>query len=300
VVLEDAMRPCLFAPVAVVLLATSSMGGPTAPAPSQAAAAADAANPDPNMPRPIDAIDTVWLEEMTWLEVRDAMKAGKRTVIIATGGIEQNGPYLALGKHNYVLRATAEAIARKLGKALVAPIVPFVPEGDINPPTGHMKYPGSISLTEDTFNALLTDIASSMKTHGFEHVILIGDSGGNQKGMKELAEKLTAQWGGSGTTIHFIPEYYDYPGAYKWADKAFGWKEVSEGLHDDPVISSIMMTVDPNTVRIKQRIAKNKATINAIPLTPIDQAVAKGKKIVEYRAQLTVDAIKKALSSSSH
>src|SRR5688572_23825034 len=92
-----------------------------------------ALSPDPNGPRPIDALDTVFVEEMTWMEVRDALKAGKATVIVPTGGVEQNGPYLATGKHNYVLRGTAEAIARKLGNALVAPVVPFVPEGDIDP-----------------------------------------------------------------------------------------------------------------------------------------------------------------------
>ena len=101
-------------------------------------------SPDPNTPRPIDAVDSVFIEDLTWMEVRDAMKAGKDTVIIATGGIEQNGPYLVAGKHNVVLRATTDAIARKLGNALVAPIIGFVPEGDINPPTEHMKYPSTV------------------------------------------------------------------------------------------------------------------------------------------------------------
>src|SRR5690242_600339 len=80
--------------------------------------APDPVNPDPNLPRPIEAVDAVFVEELTWMEVRDALKAGKSTVIIATGGVEQNGPYLATGKHNYILRATTEAIARKLGNAL--------------------------------------------------------------------------------------------------------------------------------------------------------------------------------------
>jgi creatinine amidohydrolase len=253
------------------------------------------------MERPIDAVDTVWIEEMTWLEVRDAMKAGKKTVIVPTGGVEQNGPYLATGKHNYVNRATCEAIARKLGNALCAPNVPFVPEGGIEPKTSHMIYPGTISLTEETFQALLTDIAASLKAHGFEHVILIGDSGGNQDGMKTVAANLTSKWGaGSKTTIHFIPEYYQYPEAYKWAAANLGWKEVPEGHHDDPTISTIMMTVDPNAVRIKQRIAKKKASINGIPLAPVEQAVAWGRKIVDYRAQVTVDAIKKALANPTH
>ena len=252
------------------------------------------------MERPIDALDTVWLEEMTWLEVRDAMKAGKTTVIVPTGGVEQNGPYLALGKHNYVNRATCEAIARKLGNALCAPNVPFVPEGGIEPKTSHMIYPGTISLSEDTFQALLTDIAGSLKAHGFEHIVLIGDSGGNQGGMKAVASALTAKWAGSRTSIHFIPEYYTYEAATKWAEEHLGWKQVNEGHHDDPVISSIMMTVDPDTVRIRQRIAKNRASINGIALAPVDKAVAAGQRLVEYRAQVTVDAIRKALANTSH
>src|SRR5687767_4117382 len=109
----------------------------------QQAAAVTAASPDPAMPRPIDAIDSVFLEELTWLEVRDAIKAGKTTAIVTTGGIEQSGPYLAVGKHNYVNRAMCAAIARHLGNALCAPNVPFVPEGNIDPPSAHMRYPGT-------------------------------------------------------------------------------------------------------------------------------------------------------------
>jgi len=111
------------------------------------AALPDPIKPDPNTPRPLAAVDSVFIEDLTWMEVRDAMKAGKDTVIVATGGVEQNGPYLVTGKHNVVLRGTTEAIARKLGNTLVAPVVPFVPEGDIDPPTLHMLYPGSISVT---------------------------------------------------------------------------------------------------------------------------------------------------------
>jgi creatinine amidohydrolase len=251
------------------------------------------------MERPIDAADSVWIEELTWLEVRDAIRAGKTTVIVPTGGVEQNGPYLATGKHNYVNRATCEAIARKLGNALCAPNVPFVPEGNYEPATDHMRFPGTISLTESTYRALLTDIAMSLKTSGFAHVILIGDSGGNQAGMKQVAAELSAKWAGGKTSIHFIPEYYDYPTAYKWAAANLGWKEVPEGHHDDPTISTIMMTVDPNAVRIKQRIAKNKASINTIPLAPVPQAVEWGKKLVNYRADVTVAAIKKALAGAT-
>jgi creatinine amidohydrolase/Fe(II)-dependent formamide hydrolase-like protein len=250
-------------------------------------------SPDPNTPRPIDALDTVFTEEMTWMEIRDALKAGKDTVIVATGGVEQNGPYLATGKHNYVLRATTEAIARKLGNALVAPIVVFVPEGDIDPPTEHMKYPGSISLTEDTYQRLLTDICASFRAGGFAHVVLIGDSGGNQKGMKAVAEALNAKWKDGKTRVHFVPEYYDYAGVAKWLEGQ-GVKQVPEGLHDDFAITAQMMVVDPTAVRMKQRIKANKFRINGVELAPADKTIEWGKKIVDYRAEATVKAIRKA------
>ena len=251
-------------------------------------------SPDPNMPRPIDAYDSVFIEELTWLEVRDAIKAGKDTVIVATGGMEMNGPYLATGKHNYVLRATTEAIARKLGNALVAPIIAFVPEGNIDPPSSHMRYPGTISLQQDTYKRLLTDIAASLRANGFKHIVFIGDSGGNQEGMKEVAAELSSKWTGGGARIHFIPEYYDYPGLQKWLATQ-GFPQVDEGHHDDFGISSIMMTVDPNTVRMRQRMAKGKFSINGVNMAPVEKTIAIGKKGVEYRAAATVAAIKKAI-----
>jgi creatinine amidohydrolase len=254
-----------------------------------------AANPDPNMPRPIAARDSVFLEELTWLEVRDALRAGKTTVIVATGGIEQNGPYLALGKHNYVLRATTEAIARKLGDALVAPIVAFVPEGTIDPPSGHMRFPGTITLTEDTYRRLLTDIAASLRVHGFTNIVFIGDSGGNQTGMKEVAARINAAWSGGKTRVLFIPEYYDYPGVAKWLESQ-GIKQVDEGHHDDFQITAEMMVVDPNTVRLQERIAAGKASINGVPIAPAEKTIEWGRKVVDYRADVTVKAIRARLT----
>jgi hypothetical protein len=138
-------------------------------------------------PNPLPAPNTVWLEEMTWMDVRDAMKAGKTTAIISTGGIEPNGPWLVLGKHNYVLKSNCDAIARMLGNALCAPVISLVPEGGIEPKTGHMLTAGTLTVREATFEAVLTDVVSSLKTHGFHNIILIGDSGGNQAGQKAVA-----------------------------------------------------------------------------------------------------------------
>jgi creatinine amidohydrolase/Fe(II)-dependent formamide hydrolase-like protein len=250
--------------------------------------------PDPNAPRPIAARDTHFIEEMTWMEVRDALKAGKDTVIVATGGVEQNGPYLATGKHNIVLRATTQAIAERLGNALIAPIVAFVPEGDLDPPTGHMKYPGSITLTEETYRRLLVDICASFKVHGFRNIVLIGDSGGNQAGMKQVAADLNARWADGKTRVTFIQEYYDYGGLAKWLEGE-GIKQTSEGLHDDFAMEAQMILVDPTTVRMKERIEAGKFRINGIDLAPVEKTIEWGKKIVAHRAELTVAAIRKSV-----
>jgi creatinine amidohydrolase len=261
-----------------------------------AAALPDPVNPDPKGVRPIAAVDSVFMEELTWMEIRDAMQAGKTTALVATGGVEQNGPYLATGKHNYILRATTESIARKLGNMLVAPIVPFVPEGDIDPPSLHMKYPGTISVNEETYRALVTDICRSLKAHGFEHIVLIGDSGGNQDGLKAVAAELNAKWTGAKTRVHFIAEYYDYPGVEKYLE-TLGVKQTPEGLHDDFGTTSQMMAVDPATVRMKQRVAAGKFQINGVSLAPAEKSIALGKKVIDFRANIAVEKIRQSIGA---
>ena len=248
-------------------------------------------SPDPATPRVLPIHDSVWLEELTWLEVRDLLRSGHRTVLIASGGIEQNGPYLALGKHSIILRATMEALARELGDALVAPIISFVPEGDIEPPSSHMRYPGTVTVTQETFRALVTDIARSMKTHGFGHVILVGDSGGNQDGMAAVAAALSEEWKGSDTDIAFIPEYYDNPRWNAWIAEQ-GIHEELEGLHDDVRHSSLMMLVDTAYVRVGPRMAAGLFHINGVELAPVERTLDLARRLVAYQAKVTADAIR--------
>ena len=249
----------------------------------------DVANP---LPQPT----TVWLEEMTWIDVRDALKAGKTNIIVPTGGMEPNGVWLVTGKHNYVLHANCEAIARKMGNALCAPIVKFVPEGGIEPKTGHMTSPGTITAREETYQMLLTDIAESLQAHGFKNVIFIGDSGGNQKGQAAVADKLTTKWAGKALALH-IGEYYDYASVSKYMEGK-GIKEgTSDNMHDDPIITLNMFIDDPNSVRFNERVKAGKATINGVNIADKAKNTALAKEIVEFRATKTVEAINKAIAA---
>jgi creatinine amidohydrolase/Fe(II)-dependent formamide hydrolase-like protein len=247
---------------------------------------------------PLPAPNTVWLEEMTWIDVRDALKAGKTNVIVPTGGMEPNGVWLVTGKHNYVLHANCDAIARKMGNALCAPIVKFVPEGGIEPKTGHMTSPGTITAREETYQALLTDIAESLQAHGFKNIIFIGDSGGNQKGQQAVADKLTAKWAGKALALH-IGEYYDYASVAKYM-QGQGVKEgASDNMHDDPIITLNMFIDDPNSVRYDARVKAGKATINGVDVSNRARNTELAKKVVEFRANQTIEAIHKHIAAKS-
>jgi creatinine amidohydrolase/Fe(II)-dependent formamide hydrolase-like protein len=152
--------------------------------------------------------DTVFLEQLTWDEVRDLIAAGKTTVIVPTGGTEQNGPHMALGKHNVRVAFNANMIARRLGNALVAPVMAYVPEGGIDPPTGHMRFAGTITLPDPIFRQVLEYAARSLKLHGFRDIVFIGDSGPNQVGQNAVAATLNAEWAGSNVRVHAIAGYY--------------------------------------------------------------------------------------------
>ncbi len=266
---------------------------------TMAARQAEALLVDMRMERPIEALNSVWIDELTWMEVRDALRDGKTTAIISTGGIEQNGPYLATGKHNYVLAGACEGIARKLGNALCAPVLKLVPEGDIDNPSGHMRYPGTISLREETFRAVLDDMASSLRAHGFTDIVFIGDSGGNQAGMAAVAADLNERWRGS-ARAHFIREFYRYAEVFEWMESELGIVQTTnDGFHDDFVITAIMMTQDPASVRHAQRVVAGKASINGVSIADKEATIDIGRKLLGFRVDQTVKAIKAATAGGN-
>lgn len=248
------------------------------------------------MPNPIEALNSVWIDELTWIEVRDEIASGKTTAIIPTGGVEQNGPYLANGKHNYVLQGACDGIARELGNALCTPVLKLVPEGDPE----NISYPGTISLRQETFLMVLQDVGNSLKSQGFTDIILIGDSGGNQRGLEAAAAKLNEHWAGSGATAYFIPEYYNYADVGRYMAEELGYVEtVDDGHHDDFYITSLMMVTSPEAVRYHQRVEAGKATINGLSITPINQALEVGHKLMQFRVDATVKAIHAAMGGET-
>ena len=206
----------------------------------------------PSVPQP----SSVFLEDLTWMEVRDAIAAGKTTVIIPTGGTEQNGPHMALGKHNYLVKYKAGEIAKSLGNALVAPVIAYVPEGDINPPTGHMRFAGTITLPQDVFSEVLEYAARSFKQHGFLDIALVGDSGGNQAGQKIVADALNREWAATKVRVHHVTAYYPGRGDDWVVTQGVSAEDVGThaGTHD----TSSLMYLNPSMLRF-DRMGPGKA-----------------------------------------
>lgn len=248
--------------------------------------------------RPIEAGESLWIEELTWMEVRDLIVQGFTTAIVPTGGIEENGPYLATGKHNLILRAACPEIARRLGQTLCAPVVKFVPEGDTDPPSGSMVFPGSFSVRVETYVALLEDIGGSLQQHGFTDIVLIGDSGGNQDGMEMAASGLNERWSGSGVRAHFVREYYD-PGwelTEQFTEDALGVAESgNDGYHDDIWVTAMMMVTDPDSVRHTQRVDAGLASINGVSIENLERTVELGRRMTEFRAEYTAGVIRERI-----
>ena len=151
---------------------------------------------------------SVWIDVLTWPEVQDAITAGKRTAIIYAGSSEQNGPHMVIGKHNFIARALAQRIAEELGDALVYPVLPYAITGNAVTRTGHMRFPGSVSLPPEVFFGVVRGVAQSALTAGFKVVALMGDHGGGQEELALAAKELDGEVRASGTRVLFIGDLY--------------------------------------------------------------------------------------------
>jgi creatinine amidohydrolase/Fe(II)-dependent formamide hydrolase-like protein len=160
------------------------------------------------LPASAGEASSVWIDDLTWPEVRDAIAAGKRTAIIYVGSSEQNGPHMVIGKHNFIAHALAQRIAEELGDALVYPTLPYAVTGNAIARTGHMRFPGSVSLSPEVFFGVVRGVASSALTAGFKVVALMGDHGGGQDELALAAKELDAQARPDGARVLFIGDLY--------------------------------------------------------------------------------------------
>ncbi|OYT99632.1 MAG: creatininase [Burkholderiales bacterium PBB1] len=246
----------------------------------------------------------VQLDELTWTEVRDAVKAGTTTVIIPVGGIEQSGPHIALGKHNVRVKVLAERIAQALGHTLVAPVIAYVPEGQIAPPTQHMRYPGTVSIPDEAFKGVVDGAARSFRQHGFTEVVLIGDHGGYQSLLAAVATRLNHDWASSSARAHYIGAYYDAAQKpYNQVLREHGLTDAQIGLHAGAADTSLMLATDASLVRPEQlKIDRDAAAAKALGVSgdPRAATAGLGQLGVDLIVSRTTAAIRQAIAAPRH
>ncbi|MGZ5826945.1 MAG: creatininase family protein [Xanthobacteraceae bacterium] len=245
-----------------------------------------------NRPLTAPLPNTIQISDLTWVEVRSAIERGYTTVIVPSGGLEQNGPHMIIGKHDHIVRHAAERIATELGKTLVAPVIPYVPEGTYDPPSGHLRFPGTIGVPEQAFAAMLEGIARSLKAGGFRTICFIADHGGSQKPQADVVAKLNTEWAGKGVQLIHSDAYYSDAAQVDWLLRQ-GETRQAIGEHASIADTSELMSVYPDGVDL----GKLKGTGFSLQSTgivgdPAHASAERGKQLLEMRINAAIQQIR--------
>jgi creatinine amidohydrolase len=236
--------------------------------------------------------NTLQIADMTWVEVRSAIARGYTTVIVPSGGIEQNGPHMVLGKHDYIVGWAAMEIAKELGQTLVAPVIPYVPEGDYDPPTGHLRFAGTIGVSEDAYAKMLEGIARSLKAGGFKNICFIADHAGSLKAQSEVAQRLTQEWAKQGVRVLDVSDYYADA-----AETAFlkGQGETADaiGQHAGIADTSELMSVHPEGVDLPRYAdAPYSLEPTGVSGNPMKATIERGRALLNIKILAAIRQIK--------
>jgi creatinine amidohydrolase/Fe(II)-dependent formamide hydrolase-like protein len=239
---------------------------------------------------------TRFLEDMTSTEVREAIAAGRTTVIVPIGGTEQNGAHMTLAKHNVRARLLAGRIAAKLGNALVAPAVKYVPEGNVTPPAAHMRYAGTISIPAPAFEGLLLGAARSFRQHGFRDVVFLSDHGGYVRSVEKVAADLNREWRHTNARAHAPAEYYQAATAdFAKLLAAEGFRPAQIGLHAGLADTALMLALEPSVVRREKLGDEPAAGVDGDPRRATAELGERGAALI---VEKTVAAIRKSIGSA--
>lgn len=239
---------------------------------------------------------SLFLDELTWMEVRDAIADGYTTIILPTGGTEQNGPHMVLGKHNVIVRHAAGEIARRLGNALVAPVLAYVPQGTTDPPSGHMRFPGTITLPEDVFARVVEHAARSFRAHGFRDIVLIADSGGNVGALRTVSEALNTAWQDDPARVHFADEFMRGEVFRRWL-LSQGETAAGIGSHAGIMDTSVAMAVDPALIRRERLASGHEFSVTGVSGDPTRASEAYGRKGLAIQVDSAVAQIRRLVGN---
>ena len=238
---------------------------------------------------------SVFTEDLTWIEIRDQIAAGKTTAIVFVGGIEQNGPHMTIMKHNAIARQVAGAMAERLGNALVYPIVPFSPAGDPVEKTGHSRFVGTVSLSSEVFMGVVRQVALSALAGGFKNVFLMGDHGGGQSELKLAAETLDAEWRTKGAHVSYVA----FTKSTQQTTAYLAEHKIPAGGHAGVAETSQVMFLDGQKWIRRDKLTAAKGQpepATGINGDPSPASAELGKMVLDFKAADGVEQIRKSIA----
>lgn len=257
--------------------------------------------------------NSLLIENMTWTEVREAIAAGKTTAIYYAASTEQNGPGVALGKHVFIAHYLSQKIAAQLKDALVYSTMPFAPTGDwglsgsgvIDPAkkTGHMRYAGSVNLSEEAFGAVAHDVTLSAISAGFKNIVLMCDHGGKaQLQLEQVAKAMNAEWTAKGVHVYYIPDLYfkekevmkDYMQKHGLpVDSHAGTDDTSELMYVDKMVNGKVS----KWIRPSKLIKGHEGDSTGVDGDQIKATLALGKMFTDVKVSFAVNQIKQLIAA---
>jgi creatinine amidohydrolase len=250
----------------------------------------------------------VEFELMTWPEVKQALQQGRTTALIFNGGTEQRGPQGVNGAHSLIVHELGIEIAQKLGNAILAPVIPY----SVNRANGQL--PGTIGITAQVFADLNEQVAEQMIINGFKNIVLMGDHGGGQQQLAEVAKKLDAKHSPQGVHVVYCSDVYSKVGADfdKWlADNGYpagshaSVKDTSELLYLGGDKGWVRKDLIPTAVGDPVRKAGEPRDPNAKRVNNGIEGDARrstpeiGKRVSDMKVEYAVRQIKQLLSEPS-
>lgn len=239
-----------------------------------------------------------YLEDYTWPELRDAVAGGMTTAVIASGGIEQNGPHMAFIKHNLIARHVSGEVARRLN-GIAYPVIPFSLAGDPIEKTNHSRWPG---ISSEVFVGLVRQVAVAARAAGFKTIVLLGDHGGGTGGgqgeLALVAQGLDADWRGGGVRV----VYASNAGSGAAATAYLKERNIAAGGHAGMAETAQILALDDKKAYIRAdkypaMAAGPDTATGAAPVNLAPATAEMGRAFLEMKVTDTVAQVRKALGA---
>ncbi len=158
------------------------------------------------------------LENLNWQEFGEIVPEKYQTVILPIGTVEAHG-VISLGTDTQISVGISERIASQLNFILAPPIWYGVTRT-------LYSYPGSLTVSSQTFKSYISEIFNSFVDQGFQKIVVINGHGGHIDELRSAGLKVNRERKAKVIVIHWwilcedvASEVFEKPGGHAGVDE---------------------------------------------------------------------------------